>query len=61
MKNEILNYLKTMCYCLNCRKNAESKNRKFVKTKKKRILLLSKKCVIVKNRNLSKSKKLKDY
>ena len=56
-------------YCLKCRKNTESKNLKVVKTENGRIMLLSKsiqiskniQCVIVKNRNLLKSKKLEDY
>ena len=30
-----------LLYCLKCRENAESKNRKFVKSKNKRIMLLS--------------------
>ena len=49
-------------YCLKCRKIRESKNPNIVKTKNGRIMLLSK-CavVIVKNQNLSKSKKLADY
>ena len=49
-------------YCLNCRKNRESKNPKVVKTKNGRIMLLSNsECVIVKNRNLLMSNKLQDY
>ena len=49
-------------YCLKCRKNTESKNPKVAKTKKGRIMLLSKRAVcIVKNRNSLKSKKLVDY
>ena len=31
-----------LSYCLKCRKNTESKNRKFVRSKNKRIMLLSK-------------------
>ena len=31
-----------LCYCLKCWKNTESKNPKFVRTKNKRIMLLSK-------------------
>ena len=46
-------------YCLRCKKNTESKNSKIARTKNRRMILLSK-CV-VKNRNLSKSKKLVDY
>ena len=65
MTNKILNYIyvKTMLsYCLKCRKNTESKNPKVVKTKNGRIMLLSNlQCVIVKNSNLLKSKKLNNY
>ena len=53
-----------LSYCLKCRKNTESKNPKVLSTKKGRIMLLSKckvKYIIVKNRNLSMSKKLMDY
>ena len=46
-----------LLYCLKCRKNTESKNPKVVSTKKRRKV----QCVIVKNRNLSKRKKLADY
>ena len=54
-----------LLYCLKCRKNTESKNPKIVKAKNGRIMLLSK-CeagerVTIKNKNLSKSKKLVDY
>ena len=31
-----------LSYCLKCRKNAESKNPKFVRTENRRIMLLSK-------------------
>ena len=34
-----------LSYCLKCRKNTESKNPKFVKTKNGRIMLLSK-CLV---------------
>ena len=65
MTNKILNYIyvKTMLsYCFKCRKNTESKNPKVVKTKNGRIMLLSNlQCVIVKNSNLLKSKKLNNY
>ena len=47
-------------YCLKCRKNTESKNPKVVRTINGRIKLLSK-CLIVKNGNFLKNKKLKDY
>ena len=33
-----------LSYCLKCRKNTESKNQKFIKTKNGRIMVLSK-CV----------------
>ena len=49
-----------LSYCLKCRKNTKSKNAKAIRTKNGRIMLLSK-CVIVKNQNLSKRKKLADY
>ena len=49
-------------YCLKCRKETESKNPKVVKTKNGRIMLLSNvESVIVKNQNLSRSKKLVGY
>ena len=38
-------------YCLKCRKNAESKYSKFVKTKKGRIILLSK-CAMFNSKKL---------
>ena len=51
-----------LSYCLKCRKNTKSKNLKVVTTKNGRIMLLSNfRCVIVKNRNLLKQKKLTDY
>ena len=51
-----------LSYCLRCRKNTESKNPKAARTKNGRIMLLYKLAVlIVKNRNLSNSKKLVDY
>ena len=51
-----------LSYCLKCRKTTESKNPKVSKTKNGRIVLLSNvQCVIVKNRNLLKNKKLMDY
>ena len=46
-------------YCLNCRKNTLGKNPKVVMTTSGRIiLLLNVQCLIVKNQNLSKRKKL---
>ena len=48
-----------LMYCLKCTKNAESKNPKVTQANNGKIMLLSK-CAIVKNRNLSKSKKLAD-
>ena len=51
-----------LSYCLKCRKNTESKNPKVARTKNGRIMLLSNvQSVIVKNQNLSKSKKQVDY
>ena len=44
-------------YCLQCRKNAESKASEFIKTKN---FYKNMKCVTVKQQNLSKSKKLSD-
>ena len=44
-----------LSFCLKCRKNAESKNLKVVRTKKKRTMLLSK-CLVC---NRKKSKFLK--
>ena len=38
-----------LSYCLKCRKNTESKNLKFVRTKNERILLLSK-CAVCDNK-----------
>ena len=47
-------------HCLKCRKNTESKNPKG-KTKSGRIMLYQNvQCMIVKNQNLSNSKKLAD-
>ena len=47
-------------HCLKCGKNTESKNPK-VKTKSGRIMLYQNvRCMIVKNQNLSNSKKLAD-
>ena len=55
--------IKTMLsYCLKCRKNTKSKNPKAGRTKNGRIMLYQiMQFVIVKNRNLLKSKKLEDY
>ena len=52
-----------LSYCLKCRKNTESKNPKASRTKNGRIMLfaLNVQYVIVKNQNLSNSKKLVDY
>ena len=50
-----------LSYCLKCRKNAKSKNPKVVRTKNGRIILYQNKgCVIVKNQNFLKNKKLED-
>ena len=40
-----------LSYCLKCRKNTESKSPKVVKTKNRRIMLLSK-CVVCNSRKL---------
>ena len=40
-----------LCYCFKCRKNTESKNPKFVRPKKGRIMLLSK-CVMCNSKEL---------
>ena len=55
--------IKTMLsYCLKCRKNTKSKIPKAARTKNGRIMLYQNmQFVIVKNRNLLKSKKLEDY
>ena len=45
-----------LSYCLKCRPNAESKNPKLVKTKKERIVFLSKSEV----RDSKKSKSIKE-
>ena len=51
-----------LSYCLKCRKNTESKNPKVARKKKRRILLYQNvQCMIIKNQNLSNSKKLLDY
>ena len=55
--------IKTMLsYCLKFRKNTKSKIPKAARTKNGRIMLYQNmQFVIVKNRNLLKSKKLEDY
>ena len=54
-----------LSYCLKFRKKTESKKPKVAKSKNRGIMLLcamcNVQCVIVKNRNLSKNKKLADY
>ena len=51
-----------LSYCLMCRKNAENKNPKVVRTKNRGIMLLLKLSVCnSKNRNFLKNKKLEDY
>ena len=52
-----------LSYCLKCRRSTESKNPKIARTENGRIMLLSNcvVCVIVKNRNLLKNKKLANY
>ena len=55
-------YKTILLYCLKCRKNTESKNTKFARTKNERVMLLSKRAVCDrKSQNLSNSKKLVDY
>ena len=49
-----------LSYCLKYRKNIESKTPKVVRTKNRRIMQ-NVQCVIVKNRNFLRKKKLKDY
>ena len=49
-----------LSYCLKCRKNTESKYPKVARTKNGRCAE-NVQCVIVKNQNLSNSKKLVDY
>ena len=47
--------------CLKCRKNTESKNPKVARTKNGKICFYQNvQCVIVKNQNLSNSRKLED-
>ena len=49
-------------YCLKCRKNTKSKYLRVVKTNKEnQCFWQNVQCVIVKNRDLLKSKKLLDY
>ena len=51
-----------LSYCFKCRKNTEGKNTKVLRTKNRKIMLHQNvQCMILKNRNLLKSKKLKDY
>ena len=51
-----------LLYRLNCKKNTESKNLKVESSKiGEKLFYRNVECVIVKNRNLSKSKKLADY
>ena len=40
-----------LCYCLKCRKNTESKNPKFVRTKNGKVMLLSK-CAVCNSKKL---------
>ena len=49
--------------CLKCRKSMENKNPRVVKTKRVRPILLSKcaVCVVAKNQDLLKRRKLVDY
>ena len=49
-----------LSFCLKCRKNRESKNPELVKTSNGRIMLFYQKikCVIAKNQNFLKNKRL---
>ena len=50
------------CYCSKCRRNTESKNPKFARTKtKEQCFYQIVQYVIVKYRNFANSKKLVDY
>ena len=51
-----------LSYCLQCRKNTESKNWKVVRTKNRKIMLLSK-CAVCngKKSNSLKNKNLEEY
>ena len=44
-----------LSYCLKCRKNTESKNQKVVKTKSRKIILLSKCAVCDRKKSSSRS------
>ena len=58
---EVQTIYKTMLsYCFKCRKNTQSKNTKFVKTKIGRTMLLQK-CAVLDSKHLLRSKKLEDY
>ena len=46
--------------CLKCWKKTDSKNPKVAKTKKEKVMILSK-CGIIKNQDLSNNKKLMGY
>ena len=51
-----------LSYCLKCRRNRESKDPKVVRQKtEEQCFYQNVKCVIVKNQNLSKSKKLPEF
>ena len=50
-----------LLYCLKCRKNTESPKIYNDKKRKNNAFIKNVQCVIVKNRNLAKSKKLVDY
>ena len=51
-----------LLYCLKCRKNTESKNPKVGRKKtEEKCFYQNVQCVIVRNQNLSKNKKLADY
>ena len=50
-----------LSYCLKCKKNTESINPKVSKTTNGKTIILSKCAIYVKNQNLLKSNKQKDY
>ena len=50
-----------LSYCLKCRKNTESKNRKVLRIKNGKIMLLSKSAVCDSKKSKSKNDKLVNY
>ena len=53
-------YITILSYCLKCQKNTESRNPKVVKTKNRRIMLLSK-CVVCNSKKQKFIRKLIYY